>query len=81
MAVNIIPLHRLPVGGTGVVRNLLANGPIRRRLLDLGLVNNTSVEALLKSPVGDPVAYKIRGAVIALRSEEAQTIFVEPQGD
>ncbi|MTI96137.1 MAG: ferrous iron transport protein A [Firmicutes bacterium] len=78
MAVNIIPLHELPLGGTGVVRNLLAQGSVRRRLLDLGLINNTPVQALLRSPVGDPVAYKIRGAVIALRSEEAQTIYVEP---
>jgi len=45
-------------------------------MLDLGLVNGTNIEALHKSPSGDPVAYYIRGSVIALRSEDAQKIFV-----
>ena len=48
----------------------------RNRLLDLGLVPSTVVEAIRKSPAGDPVAYKIRGAVIALRSEESRHITV-----
>jgi len=46
-------------------------------MLDLGLVIDTVVEALRKSPSGDPTAYEIRGAVIALRSEEASQILVE----
>ncbi len=46
-------------------------------MLDLGLVNGTPVEALQKSPSGDPTAYFIRGAVIALRSEDAGKILVE----
>ncbi len=49
----------------------------RRRMLDLGLIIDTVVEALLKSPAGDPVAYDIRGAVIALRSEDAGKIIVD----
>lgn len=44
--------------------------------MDLGLVENTVVEALRKSPSGDPTAYQFRGTVIALRSEEASNIFV-----
>jgi len=50
---------------------------MRRRMLDLGLICGTNVEALQKSPSGDPIAYAIRGAVIALRSEEASKILVE----
>jgi ferrous iron transport protein A len=46
-------------------------------MLDLGLIQGTRVEALQKSPSGDPIAYEIRGAVIALRSEEASQILVE----
>ncbi|HZK28267.1 MAG TPA: FeoA family protein, partial [Thermoclostridium sp.] len=45
--------------------------------LDLGLVSNTAIEALQKSPSGDPTAYQIRGAVIALRKEDAFNILVE----
>ena len=47
------------------------------RLLDLGLIAGTEVMALEQSPSGDPIAYFIRGAVIALRSEDASQILVE----
>jgi len=74
---NLIPLDKLPVGCIGKVKKLIAVGASRRRMLDLGLIDDTTVESLRKSPAGDPVAYEIRGAVIALRSEEASKILVE----
>lgn len=77
MKENVMPLHLVPVGGNVRVRKLTANGNVRRRMLDLGLIVDTEVEALMKSPSGDPIAYQIRGAVIALRSEEASQILVE----
>lgn len=52
-------------------------GPQRRRLLDLGLVPGTVVEAELASAGGDPVAYRIRGALIALRKDQARWIQVD----
>lgn len=75
---EIIPLSQLPLGRTAKVLQLESEGKARRRMLDLGLIANTVVEALQKSPSGDPTAYDIRGAVIALRSEEAAQILVEP---
>lgn len=72
----IFPLDKLPLGKSAKVKNLCSGGNSRRRMLDLGLVNNTEVKALQKSPSGDPVAYQIRGAVIALRSEESSQIMV-----
>lgn len=72
-----VPLHHLSLGTCGKVMQLTAEGNTRRRMLDLGLICGTRVEALQKSPSGDPVAYGIRGAVIALRSEEAAKILVE----
>ncbi|SKC65060.1 FeoA family protein [Maledivibacter halophilus] len=77
MEKNLIPLHELPNGSFGIVKKLTSKGNARRRMLDLGLIHNTCVESLMKSPAGDPTAYQIRGAVIALRSEEASKIFVE----
>lgn len=73
---NIIPLNYLPLGKKATVKELISDGIIRRRMLDLGLTNGTEIEALQKSPSGDPIAYDIRGAVIALRSEEASKIMV-----
>ncbi len=72
-----IPLHFLPLGQKARVKKLTSDGTSRRRMLDLGLIIDTVVEAVLKSPAGDPVAYDIRGAVIALRSEEASKIMVQ----
>jgi len=72
-----IPLHSLPVGQKAKVKQLNSDGTARRRMLDLGLIIDTVVEAILRSPAGDPVAYDIRGAVIALRSEEASKIMVQ----
>ena len=77
MKENIIPLDLIPCGKSARVKELTASGNLRRRMLDLGLVIGTIVESLRKSPSGDPTAYEIRGAVIALRSEEASKIMVE----
>ena len=76
MEENLISLYNLPIGSFGKVKKLTAEGNVRRRMLDLGLVDNTTVEALRRSPSGDPIAYQIRGAVIALRSEEASKILI-----
>jgi len=72
-----IPLSLLPIGKKAKVKALTSDGTMRRRMLDLGLISDTIVEALQKSPSGDPTAYQIRGAVIALRSEEASKIMIE----
>lgn len=51
-------------------------GPERRRLLDLGVTPGTVVTAELSSPSGDPTAYRIRGALIALRRQQAHGILI-----
>ncbi|MBE0645625.1 MAG: FeoA domain-containing protein [Bacteroidetes bacterium] len=56
-------------------------GSERRRLLDLGLLPGTDISAELRSPGGDPVAYDIRGSLIALRRKQADLILVEPPAD
>lgn len=73
---NISSLTGLDIGQHATVENLLSEGSIRRRLRDMGLIEGTEVECVLKSPGGDPVAYKIRGAIIALRSEDTEDIIV-----
>jgi len=56
----------------------VCQGRQRRRLLDLGVVPGTVIQAEFRSAGGDPVAYRIRGAVIALRRQQAEWVFVEP---
>mgnify|MGYP001156489651 FL=1 len=72
-------LAQLPVGQYGMVLSITAEGPIRRRILDLGLVPGTIVKTLRTSPAGDPAAYLIRGSVIAFRSKTAHQILIEIQ--
>lgn len=66
-------LSGLAEGQRGKVLGLspACRGPERRRLLDLGFVPGTEVLAELKSPGGDPTAYRVRGTLIALRKEQA----------
>ena len=71
-----IPLNQLPVGTRASVTSLLSDGAARRRMLDLGVIGGTKIEPLYKSPSGNPVAYLIRGAVIALRADVSAKIMV-----
>ena len=74
MEKDTFALSNLPLGRKGRIMSLEAHGKDRRRMLDLGFVQGTTVEALHLSPSGDPIAYFIRGAVIALRDEDARKI-------
>ena len=69
-------LHNIPIGSTVYIRKLHTDSNLYRRLLDIGLTKGTKVTCLYESPSGDPRAYLIRGAVIALRSEESNKIKV-----
>lgn len=74
---KILPLNELEVGKNAKVVSLLFEGNERRRMLDLGMIKGTLVEAVQKSPAGDPIAYFIRGTLIAIRSEDAEKCLVE----
>lgn len=67
-------LYELPLNKVGIINNLNCNGNIRRRLLDLGLVNGTKIVPVFKSPSGDPTAFEIRKTLIALREEDSKLI-------
>ena len=78
--IQIDSLANLQVGERARVASLLSIGSMRRRLQDIGLIEGTEVECVQKSPAGDPVAYRIRGALIALRSEDSSNILVASNG-
>jgi ferrous iron transport protein A len=73
-------LNELKSEETGVVTELLSEGAERRRMLDLGILPGTEIEVVMKSPMGDPTAYRIRDAVVALREEQAALIKIKPSG-
>lgn len=77
--IPVARLSSLALGERATVTGISAacRGPERRRMLDLGLVPGTVVEAEMKSPAGDPTAYRVRGAMIALRRTQAAMIHVD----
>ena len=73
-------LSSLKPGERATVEGLTADADMRRRLLDIGLVKGTQVECLGTAPCGDPSADLIRGAVIAIRSEDSGRVVVKRDG-
>lgn len=72
----ITKLSDMPIGTTAIIEELLCSGLMRRRMLDLGILPGSEIIVTRKSPLGDPRAYSIKGAEIALREEEASQIIV-----
>ncbi len=69
-------LSDLEPGEKATVTALFSPADIRRRLQDIGLIVGTTVECVGRSPLGDPSAFLIRGALIALRKKETKNIEV-----
>lgn len=72
-------LSALREGESAYVTEVNAGPAMDRRLMDLGLVRGTRVTCVLRSPAGDPCAYLIRGALIALRRADADGVALERQ--
>lgn len=73
---SLIPLDQLGPGETAVIRELTAEGGLRRRLQDLGISRGKTICCLHRSLSGDPVAYGICQTVFALRRCDAAHIRV-----
>lgn len=72
-----LKLTEIALGKKVRVVELLSKGLSRQRMLDLGIVPNTIIYVLRRSPFGDPTAYLIRDTCIALRDDEAENIMVK----
>jgi len=75
--VSLARLSDLTPGESAIVSDLECEGFGRRRLLDLGVTPGTRVDCLFVGLAPEPMAYRIRGAVIALRREQAAEIVIE----
>ena len=71
-------LNSLDTGQTATVGESRHTGEMRRRLQDIGLIRGTPVVCVGRSPLGDPSAFRIRGAVIALRNRDTALIEILP---
>ena len=70
---------RLPPGASGRILELRLTGPLRRRLLELGLIPGQCIRRVYTAPAGSPIAYEVQGMVLALRSRDAERILVQEE--
>lgn len=70
-------LNQLTEGGVARIESLRMEGRLRRRFMDIGMVPGTRVECLERGPFGDPVAFLVRGTVMAFRSSDLELITVK----
>lgn len=76
-AMEKILLSDLKIGQKARVEQVLDQGFLSQRLLEMGIIRGTVIEVVRFAPMGDPIDIKIRGYHLSLRREEAQGIIVE----
>ena len=73
----MLSLENTRIGQKVRVKKVISNSSIKRRLLDIGLTPGTIIERVLENFSGNLSEYMIRGALIAIRNEDASEIVVE----
>lgn len=70
-------LREAAVGETVTVKKLSGEGPVRRRIMDMGITKGVEVYVRKVAPFGDPVEVTVRGYELSLRKADAEMIEVE----
>lgn len=70
-------LSEFSPGDMVVVQAITGEGPVSKRLMELGLVEGTTVRLIKRAPFGEPIEVKFRGSHLALRLDEAANVVVE----
>jgi len=71
-----ISLDKIELNIKYKIVEILLDEHIKKRIYDLGMIENTVIEAVYKSPFNDPVAYLVRNTIIAIRNNDAKKIIV-----
>lgn len=74
-----IPLSELQPGASALVQRVLASGPIRQRLVEMGFVRGALLRVERLAPLGDPMELVLKGYHLSLRREEGACILVVPE--
>lgn len=72
-----ISLDRLKLNKSGYILEIKTNENIKKRLIDLGMIKNTLIRPVLKSPSGNIRAYEVRGSVLSIRDIDANKIILK----
>ena len=70
-------LDKVAVGDTVKIARLNGAGPVKRRIMDMGLTRGTEVTVRKIAPLGDPIELTVRGYELSIRKDEAAAIEVE----
>lgn len=70
-------LREVKVGQTVTIKKLSGDGPVKRRIMDMGITKGVSVYVRKVAPLGDPVEVTVRGYELSLRKADAEMIEVE----
>lgn len=70
-------LRDVQVGETVHVKKLRGAGPVRRRIMDMGLTKGAEIYVRKVAPLGDPVELTVRGYELSLRKDDAEAVEVE----
>ncbi len=70
-------LDQLKPGHAGIVSAVGGEGPLRLRLLDMGIIPGTHVQVQKVAPMGDPIQIRLRGYELTLRLEDAARISLQ----
>lgn len=65
------------VGRSYVVKKIHGSGPLKRRIMDMGITKNAQLYIRKVAPLGDPVQVSVRGYELSLRKDDAECIEVE----
>ena len=70
-------LKEAKIGETVTVVKLTGEGPVKRRIIDMGLTKGTLVHVKKSAPLGDPIELTVRGYELSIRKAEAENVIVE----
>lgn len=70
-------LKEVAVGSTAKVKEITGAGPLRRRIMDMGITKGVDVYVRKVAPLGDPIELTVRGYELSIRKDEAEAIEVE----
>ena len=70
-------LKDVSVGQTVKVRRLSGEGPVKRRIMDMGITKGIEIYVRKVAPLGDPVEVTVRGYELSLRKADAEMIVIE----
>lgn len=70
-------LRDVKIGETVTVKRLTGDGPVKRRIMDMGITKGVQIYVRKVAPLGDPVEINVRGYELSLRKEEAARIEVQ----